>query len=129
MESNATNVTNVEFESTLPDIEESNDFLSSEKRLFNRRGSGEENQYAFTSTSLNVNAPIFVPQKKTFAHSENSITTIHQQRQPRRKKVSTNKRNCLYCKRKGMDAVTVGTHNLRNLSTNEIICPFLLQNM
>ena len=131
MESNIINV-----ESTLHDNEESDDFLTSDKRLFNRRGSsdtGEENEHDLSSTSLNVHAPIFVPQQKTHAIAitvtEASLAKLQQERQPRRKKSSSSKRHCLYCKRKGRDPVTVATHNMRNSSTGEIICPYLLENM
>ena len=129
MESNITNV-----ESTLLDYDESDEFLTSDKRLFNRRGSsdtGEENEHDLSSTSLNVHAPIFVPQQKkhVITVADATLATIQQEKQPRRKKSTSNKRNCLYCKRKGRDSITVATHNMRNSSTGEVICPFLLENM
>lgn len=105
-------------------------FLTSEKRLFNRRGSNESSDDTNQPGSLNVNAPIFVPKSSTTKPSENEYPPSPQQRKKtkskRRNKLT---RNCQYCQRKGLDAVMVSTHTMRNPQTSEIICPFLLKDI
>ena len=118
---------------------ETQSFLTSEKRLFNRRGSNEQHFYDITSTSLpqqptnlNVNAPIFVPKSPT---KSSNRPQPENQSPPRRRPKSKRRgsgsslRSCQYCKRKGFDEIMVATHTLRNPQTSEIICPQLLANI
>lgn len=109
-------------------------FLTSEKRLFNRRGSNEtsESDDASKPASLNINAPIFVPKSKTAKPSEDEQSASPNQQRKRAKSKRRNKlsfRNCSYCQRKGYDAIMASTHTMRNPQTSEIICPFLLKDI
>merc|ERR1711982_120354 len=70
-------------------------FLTSEKRLFNRRGSNETSESDDTSkpASLNINAPIFVSKSKTAKASEDEQSASPNQQ---RKRAKSKRRNELH---------------------------------
>ena len=108
-------------------LHQNEEFLTSEKRLFNRRGSNDQSDESESKTKvsktqrLNAMAPIFVP--KHMKELEDSRKRGQQRR------VYSTKRACSYCKRKGFDSVSMSTHTLRNPQNSEIICPFLLKDI
>lgn len=136
--------------------EEVEDFLTSEKRLFNRRGSKEsEESYSSQSSirwgsyesngacsfyysnvqtmnpnaqefGLNPNAQEFVPTPQM----EMETSPVEKKSKKKTKKANkpSTTRCCTYCFRQGYDAAMYESHSMRKKS-KELICPVLLSDL
>lgn len=101
------------------------EFLASDKRLFNRRGSDESTSGSSDvqpKTDLNVNAAEFIP-------SLASPISKTGQRRSKRSLRKGSKRCCQYCLKKGFDAAQYGSHSMRHPRNQQLICPILLSNL
>merc|ERR1711934_466483 len=131
---------------TSPNIMNEDEFLRSERRLFNRRGS-DESTYSTTSAAsqeppkegkpeysgnpswntglLNPEAQEFIP--KT-TESTSPAGTPGRKTGKKNKKKSPTHRCCQHCYKMGYDEAMYGSHSMRK-KTKEIICPILLANI
>merc|ERR1711874_131536 len=103
--------------------EELDEFLSSEKRLFNRRGSDDS---IVSSSPLNPNAQEFVP--TTQMEPSKGLVCKRSKKKTRKNNKSSPPRCCQYCLKQGYDEAMYGSHSMRKKS-KELICPILLSNL
>ncbi len=120
----------------------SQEFLASEKRLFNRRGSDDSESSTasasqpspLSSSPLNPDAPEFIPPISTLqtegkAKNKSADQPTSKRNRRCRSRRNSVKRCCQHCLRKNFDAAQYGSHSMRHPKTQDLICPVLLSNL
>lgn len=116
------------------------EFMTSSKRLFNRRASDDSQASSSSSglsSLLNVDAKEFYPASSSpkEIHPEINKNEDHQKakcikKSPRKSKSGlTHQRSCQHCYLIGLDYAQYTSHCMRHPKSKELICPILIQNM